>query len=147
MQVEVNYIGVVLAALSSMAVGSIWYAPKVFGKKWMKLTAITPAYMKKGMARCLAITFAASLITAYILAHMIFVTHKFFGNSFLQDAVTTAFWLWLGFTAMRILVHDVFEKRPTKLTLITIGNELAILLIMGLVLGLAGIHVAALPPA
>lgn len=145
MQVEVNYIGVVLAALSSMVVGSIWYAPKVLGNKWAKLAELTPAHMRKGMARGLAITFAASLITAYILAHMIYVSHRFFANSFLQDAVTTAFWLWLGFTAMRILVHDVFEKRPVKLTLITIGNELAILLIMGLVLGLAGIHIAVVP--
>jgi hypothetical protein len=119
-----------------MVVGSIWYAPKVLGNKWAKLAQLTPAHMRKGMARGLAITFAASLITAYILAHMIFVTHKFFANNYMQDAVTTAFWLWLGFTAARILVHDIFEKRPIKLTLITLGNELVILLVMGVIIGL-----------
>lgn len=142
MTVEVNYVAVVLAAASSMAVGYIWYAPKVFGNRWSKLTGITQAQMKKGMARPLLITFAASLITAYILAHITYIAHVFFKNSYLVDSVTTAFWLWLGLTAARILVHDVFERRDTKLTLLNIANEFAILLVMGVVIGLAGIHVA-----
>lgn len=142
MTVEVNYIGVVLAAASSMAVGFIWYAPKVFGNRWAKLTGITQAQMKKGMARPMLITFAASLITAYILAYVTYISHVFFKHSFLIDALTTAFWLWLGLTAMRILVHDIFERRPTKLTLLNIANEFAIIMVMAFVIGLAGIHVA-----
>ena len=39
---EINYIAVVLATLSSMLVGSIWYTPKVFGTYWMRQSGIDP---------------------------------------------------------------------------------------------------------
>ena len=39
---SINYIAVILATLSSMVVGSIWYTPKVFGNYWMKAAGITP---------------------------------------------------------------------------------------------------------
>lgn len=147
MEVEVNYIGVLLAAISSMVVGVVWYAPKIFGDRWAKLVGLTSDRKSKGAPRALAIAFVASLITAYILAHVTYLAHTFFGNSFLVDAISTAFWLWLGLTAMRILVHDVFEKRPIQLTLLSLGNELVILLVMGLIIGLAGIPVAPIMPA
>jgi hypothetical protein len=38
---EINYWTVLLATLSSMAVGSIWYAPKVFGTRWASLRRST----------------------------------------------------------------------------------------------------------
>lgn len=138
MQVEVNWIGVGLAALSSMVVGFIWYAPKVFGDKWARMVGLTKPQMQKGAVRATLIMFISALITAYILAHVSFLAHDFFRHSFLQDAVTTAFWLWLGFSAMRLIAHDVFEKRPTSLTLLNIGNDFATIMVMGVVIGLAG---------
>lgn len=80
--------------------------------------------------------FVSSLITAYILAHVAFLSHHYFSNSFLQDTLTTAFWLWLGFTATRVYVHDTFEARRKKLTLLTVSHELVTVLIMALIIGL-----------
>ena len=37
---EINYWAVLLATLSSMVVGSIWYTPKVFGTRWAKLAKV-----------------------------------------------------------------------------------------------------------
>lgn len=142
MQVEVNWIGVGLAALSSMVVGFIWYTPKIFGDKWAALVGLTKPQMKRGATRAMLIAILSALITAYILAHVTFLAHDFFKNSFLQDAVTTAFWLWLGLSAMRLIVHDAFEKRPTKLTLLNLGNDFATIIVMGIVIGLAGTGVA-----
>jgi hypothetical protein len=87
----------------------------------------------------LALTFVLALLTAYILAHVSYLSNSFFHNSFLQDSMATAFWLWLGLTAARIFTHDLFEGRPSKLTLITVSHELVTLLIMGLVIGLVGV--------
>ena len=143
MEVTVNYLAVFLAALSSMVVGSIWYSQSVFGKMWAKLAKIKmdrkPAASE--MVVLLGGTFIASLVTAYVLAHVSFLSHSFFKNdSFLQDALATAFWLWLGLTAARIFVHDAFEGRPWKLTLLTVSHELVTLLVMGLIIGWFGIQ-------
>jgi hypothetical protein len=81
-----------------------------------------------------------SFITAYVLAHVTYLSNTFFGNSYLQDALTTAFWMWLGFTAARIVTHDAFENRPKQLTLLNISHELVTFLVMGVIIGL-------LPPA
>jgi hypothetical protein len=136
MEVHVNWLAVVLATVSSMVVGFVWYARPVFGNLWMKLVGLKESDMTKGSAKAIPLTIVASFITAYVLAHVTYLAHSFFGNSFLVDALQTAFWLWLGLTAARVLVHDLFEKRPLTLTLLTVGHELVTLLIMALIIGL-----------
>jgi hypothetical protein len=141
MDVEINYWAVLIAGLSSMVVGSIWYMPGMFGKTWIKLTGVKMnKKMSNGDAAALyGLTLVASLVTAYILAHVAFLSHHFFNNSFLQDTVTTAFWLWLGFTAARFLVHDLFESRPKQLTLLNVSHEFATVIVMALIIGAIGI--------
>lgn len=136
MGVEVNWLAIVLATLSTMVVGSIWYTPRVFGNEWMKLAKVD---RKKAAARSwtpILIAVPISFLSAYVLAHVTFLSNQFFGNSYLQDAITTAFWLWLGLVATRFITHDSFEGRPSRLTLINIAHELATFLVMGLIIGL-----------
>lgn len=140
MNVEINYLAVVLAMLSSMVIGSVWYARPVFGNIWIKLAKIN---MSKGdgadVWKPIVVTLIVSLITAYVLAHVAFLSHHFFNNSFLQDSVSTAFWLWLGLTAARFVTHDAFEGRPWKLTVLNCAHELVTLLVMGVVIGVVGV--------
>ena len=139
MDVQVNYLAVVLAMVSSMVVGSIWYARGVFGNTWGKLAKVDMSGSAEGVWKPIAVTAVVSLITAYVLAHVTYLSNSFFGNSFLQDALSTAFWMWLGFTATRFITHDAFEGRPMKLTVINISHELVTFLAMGLVIGLMGV--------
>lgn len=139
MEVEINYLAVVLAMLSSMVVGSIWYAKSVFGNIWIKLAKVDVKTDTAGMMKPIAVTLVVSLITAYVLAHVAYLSNQFFDNSFLQDTLMTAFWLWLGFTAARFVTHDAFEGRPSKLTVLNLGNEFVTIMIMGLIIGLIGV--------
>lgn len=137
MDVEVNYLAVFLAAASSMVVGSIWYAPSVFGKTWAKLAKVdmNRKVSSSEMTVLMGGTFLLSLLTAYVLAHVSYLSNSFFQHSFFQDAVTTAFWVWLGFVATRILTHNIFEQRPGKLNLLALGNELVTIMLMGVIIG------------
>lgn len=140
MDVNVNYLAVFVAAVSSMVVGSLWYMPGCFGKQWMKYTGVKMDKMRGMTAQQSAwmygSVFVASLITAFVLAHMSFIANNFFGNSFLSDALQTGFWLWLGFTAVRLYVHDTFEYRRKKLTLLNAAHELVTIEVMALIIGL-----------
>ena len=133
--VQVNYLAVLLAGLSSMVVGFVWYSRGVFGKTRQKLVGLSDKDMEKGMTPAMTLTLLASFVTAFVLAHVIYVLHQFFGNSFMQDALMTAFWLWLGLTAARMRTHDLFEKRPTTLTLLAFGHELVTLVVMAAIIG------------
>lgn len=139
MEVHVNWLAVVLATLSTMVVGSVWYARPVFGTIWMKLARLDPKKMADPK-KAIGLTLLASLVTAYVLAHVAYIMHGYFGNSFLVDALETALWGWLGFTATRVLTHDLFENRPLALTLLTVGHELVTFLVMGLIIGLIPPH-------
>lgn len=140
MEVEINYLAVVLAMLSSLVVGSIWYAQAVFGKTWAGLAKVDLSKGDKADAwKPIVTTMVVSLITAYVLAHVTYLSNQFFGHSFLQDALSTAFWMWLGFTAARFVTHDAFEGRPVKLTTLNLGNEFVTIMLMGLIIGLLGV--------
>lgn len=136
MNVEVNLVAVVLAALSTMVVGFIWYAPKVFGDKWMELVKLDKKKAKEAGMKPVLITLVVSFISAYVLAHVAYLSNFYFANSFLQDSLTTAFWLWLGMTAARMTTHDAFEGRPRELTIMNIAHEFVTFMVMGLIIGL-----------
>lgn len=142
MEVHVNWLAVVLATLSTMVVGSAWYARPVFGNLWIKLVRLDPKNMANAK-KAIGLTVLASFVTAYVLAHVAYLAHSFFGNSFLVDTLETALWVWLGFTAARVLTHDLFENRPLTLTLLTVGHELVTFLVMALIIGLLPPHFTA----
>lgn len=138
MSVEINYWAVLLAGVSSMVVGSIWYLPAVFGKPWMKMTKVKMANQDVKGAKAAWMygsVFVASLLTAWVIAYFTYMANQFFANSYLQDAVATAFWLWVGLTGARLYVHDTFEGRRKKLTLLNAMHELVTVLVMALLIG------------
>ena len=131
----INYIAVVLATLSSMVVGTIWYTPKVFGNYWMKTSGVTPSGNSKDAIRPIVITLIVSFITAWVLAGAIWISFDFYGGSFLVNALLTAAILWAGFTAARFITHDQFDGRPPGPTLLNSAHELVTMLVMALILG------------
>lgn len=137
MDIQVNWLAVVLAALSTLVVGSAWYSPKAFGKEWEKLTAHPKAKKDKSSPlRPILIALAVGLVTAYVLALLAFLANDFFHRSFLVDSLVISFWAWIGLTAARLVTHDAFEGRRQRLTVITIGHELVVFMVMGLIIGL-----------
>lgn len=141
MDVQINVWAVVFAAISSMVVGSIWYSKGVFGTTWGKLAKVDMSKTPKTseMVRLLGSTFVASLVMAYVLAHVTYLSNTFFQNDFLQDALTTGFWLWLGFVATRLFVHDAFEGRRKRLTVLNICHEFVTIMVMALIIGWIGV--------
>ncbi len=133
---EINLWAVLAATVSTMVVGSIWYARPVFGNWWMKQARVEPG----GSAVVpILTTLVVSFISSVVLAGAISIVYVFYDKqNFLLDAILTALIFWAGFTAARIITHDAFENRPRLLTLLTISHELVTFLVMGLVIGLFG---------
>jgi len=132
---EINYIAVILATLSSMIVGSIWYAPRVFGNYWMKQAGITPSGNPKDAIRPIIVTLIVSFVTAWVLAGATFISFEFYGGSFLVNALVTAIVLWGGFTAARFITHDAFDGRTRGLTVLNCAHELVTIVVMALIIG------------
>jgi hypothetical protein len=133
---EINYWAVLLATLSSMVVGSIWYTPKVFGTYWMRQAGVTPSGDATDAIRPIVVTLLVSFITAWVLAGAAYISLDFYGGSFLLNTVVTAIILWAGFTAARFITHDAFDGRPAGLTVLNVAHEFVTILIMAVIIGL-----------
>jgi Protein of unknown function (DUF1761) len=136
---EINIWAVLVATLSTMIVGSVWYTPKVFGNYWMRVAKVSPSGEAKDAVKPILITLAVSFVSALVLAGSVAIAQEFYGGSFLANSVITAVILWAGFTAARFITHDAFEARPAGLTALNCAHELVTYLVMALVIGLFGI--------
>lgn len=132
---EINYWAVLIATASSMVVGSIWYAPKVFGTRWSKLAGVD--MNRPGATAIVPIitTVIVSFITAWVLAGASSIAWHFYEGSYFWAAGVTSVALWAGFTAARFITHDAFEGRSTKLTTLNIAHELVTVIVMAVIIG------------
>lgn len=140
MEVQLSWLGIGLATLAALIIGSLWYAPFAFGKQWQKLVGMTDKQRQSGGWSAIIAAVVGSFVTAYILAHMIYLSSLFYAEaSFFMSGLLTGFYVWLGFSATTILIHDGFELRPPKLTLLKASSQLVTLVVMGMIIGLVGV--------
>lgn len=132
---EINYWAVILATVSTLVVGSIWYTPRVFGRYWMKATGVTMSGNRGEAVIPIVVSVIVSFVTAWVLAGAIFIAFRFYDGTFFPDAVITAVILWAGFTATRFITHDAFDRRPNGLTILNIAHELVTVLVMAVIIG------------
>lgn len=73
---NINFLALLLAALSSLVVGFIWYNPKVFGGIWMRETGIT---QEDGKGKNMIAIFAMSIFYAFLISFLLqmLVIHQF----------------------------------------------------------------------
>jgi hypothetical protein len=137
MGVELNWIAILLAAVSTMVVGSLWYGP-LFGKAWIKLAKVKtdPNFGVKQAVPLYGGAFLSSVLTATVIAIFAHIVSQYFTSNFLESSLWVGLILWAGFTAARVYMLDSFEGRRKKLTLLTVSHELVTISIMALIIGL-----------
>ncbi|WP_125130144.1 DUF1761 domain-containing protein [Microbacterium sp. 10M-3C3] len=133
---EINYWAVLLATVSTMVIGSIWYAPPVFGNRWMRLAKIEASGSAATAIGPIIVTVIVSFVTAWVLAGATAIAWHFYGGGYVGNAVVTGLVLWAGFTAARFITHDAFEGRPVGLTVLNVAHELVTVLVMALIIGI-----------
>ncbi len=131
----VNYLAVLVSAVASMVIGSIWYGP-LFGKKFMRAMGMdqwTPekqAEMKKKMGMSYFGQFVASCVMFYVLAWVM----NGFGYMTVNGGLLTACVMWVGFV-VPVKLGDALWGGKAVLFWLGIGNMLVTLLVAGAILG------------
>jgi hypothetical protein len=125
---EVNYLAVLLAALSAFVLGGIWYSA-IFGQKWMALTGQSEETLKSGNpAVIFGGAFVLNLIAAWVLA-------MFLGPMPLKYAVLAGLSVGLCWVTASLGVNYLFERRPLGLWLINGGYFTLQFTVMGAIIG------------
>ncbi len=136
MELDINWLAVVLATIASMVVAGVWYQVFTFGKQWKHLTNIDEKRAEKAGNTPMAVVLVVNFFTAIVLAVAIAITSAYFGNSSVWLALATGVVVWLAFSATTLLTHNMFEQKPLKLTAINSGYQLAMFVVMSLAIGL-----------
>lgn len=128
---QINYLAVVVAALSSFVIGGIWYSPILFAKSWMVENGFTEESLKganQGMI------FGGSFILALIMAFNLAAFLQ--GPPDLAWGVTAGALAGIGWVACSLGVTYLFERKSMKLFLINAGYHAITFMIMGGILGI-----------
>lgn len=152
-----NYLALLLAALSTQVVGFIWYNPKVFGSIWMKETGIKMEGGRPNGAE-MAKMLGVSLIYAFMISVVLQsnVIHQFgafsmtggdivhakpsyaafmsdYGDVFrtFKHGAFHGFILGLFFALPIIGTSSLYEKRSFKYVLVSSGYWIVCFMIMG----------------
>jgi hypothetical protein len=127
---DVNWWAVLLAALVSMVVGSIWYSKLLFGEIWMKAIGKKMDDMKANGGPGYAFTTVSALVQAFILANIV---RDVFATT-ATDGLVLGLMLWLGFVAASTISDTVFSGRPWKLWQINTVYYMVVLVINSIIL-------------
>lgn len=127
---QLNYLAVIVAALSSFMLGGLWYSPVLFGNAWMAESGVTEeAAQNSNKARVFGLAFLASLVISFNLA-------MFLGaESTLISGAFYGFLAGFGWVAMAFGVNDLFELRSFKLFAINAGFHCVSFTLMGAITG------------
>lgn len=133
---HLNFLAVLVAAISTMLVGFLWYSPILFAKPWMKEMGYDPndkaktEAMQKSAGPAYAGSLVASLISAFVLALFL----HWMRAEGARTGAMTGFHVWLGFVATVQFTGALFAKQSMKLFAINTGYQLVCYLVMGAIL-------------
>jgi hypothetical protein len=129
MDVQLNYLALFVAALSTFLIGGLWYSPAVFGKAWMHENGFKEEDLKgRNMIKVFGLAFLLAVISAVNLA-------MFMGPE--NDPTMGALWGFLagaGWVATFVGTHYLFERKSFTLFLINAGYSVVALTIMGIII-------------
>jgi hypothetical protein len=127
---QINLFAVLAAALSTFAIGGLWYSPVLFYKPWLRANGFSEADVQKGSAALIfALAFVFSLVMSANLAALLAAPDTTMAWGIGAGALA-AVWVVLG-----MAVVALFERRPWSYILINGGYWVVSFLVMGAILG------------
>jgi len=140
----VNYLAVLVAALAGWVIGTGWYMS--LAKQWVAAHGKTMEEFKaqtdaaNGTSQAwmpYLLAFIAEVIMAWVLAGLL--AHLGPGQTTVWNGIVSAAFVWVGFVVTTVAVNNMFSMRKPMLSVIDSGHWLAVLVVMGIVLGLFGV--------
>jgi len=128
--VSINWWAVATAAVAGFVIGGAWYAPPLFGRRWMIETGLTAQALQ---ARSPAAIFGPALVLSLVSA---FVLAMFLGpDSTLAGGIAAGLAVGFGWVATSLGVIYLFERRTLALFLINSAYQVVNFAVMGAILG------------
>ena len=127
---DVNWIAVLLCAVSSLALGGLWYSPALFAKRWQAAAGLSDERARSGN---MGVIFGGAFVLSFIAAA---VFAMFLGRQMgVGPATAAGLSAGLCWVAAAFGINYLFERRPLALWLINGGYHTLQFTLFGLILG------------
>jgi hypothetical protein len=135
----VNYLAILIAAVAGWLVGALWYM--ALGRFWVAALGMTAESMEArkkepGFFLPFIYALAANVIMGWVLAGIL--AHLGPGQVTVKNGIISGAFCWLGFVFTTILVNNSFARRDARLLWIDGGHWLAVLAVIGAIIGAFG---------
>lgn len=129
---NLNYIAVVIAAITSYVLGFVWYHWAVFGKAWANTLGLSKeeADNTEGLGGAFAISLVSGLSKTLLIAFLLSAlnTSGVLSGAFLGAVVA------IVFTATSLGYYNGFARTSAKLTLINSAHSVTELALIGAII-------------
>lgn len=137
MEIVINWWAIIVCAVASMVLGSIWYGP-LFGKTWLRIIGASEMdiekrkEMQKKAMPLYFIQIILSIFQVWVLAYYI-------AGWVEASALTNALWIWAGFVMPTVAATAMWNNNPRKIAwaqfLVQAGYQLVAFIMFALILG------------
>lgn len=120
-----NMTAIIVMAVIYMAIGWLWYSPKLFGSMMS-----CPTTKEEGKSCCWTKyvgEFVLACIIGYVLSEFAIAMH----SDSIMSGIKLGFWAWLGFVATTMFSKVLWSHKPMKTFCIASGFYLLMFVIMG----------------
>ena len=137
-EMQINWLALLVAAISTLVVGFIWYNPKVFGTIWMKEIGMTEDKAKESN---MILTFGLTVVFTFLAAIFLWGNVMMGGPEGMEHGTAPFMTFKHGalhgaivglFLALPIIVvNGLFEQRSFKYIMVVAGYWIATFALMG----------------
>ena len=127
MGLDINWLGVLLAALATFVVGGLWYSV-LFAKVWQREAGVTDEQLKRGTVRVFVGSFLLALVMAVVLA-------AFIGDGGAGFGTLAGLAAGVAWVAAALGINYLFERRTLTLFAINASYNIVAFTAMGAIIG------------
>lgn len=126
-----NYFAIIIAVVINAGLGSWWYSPAGFGRRWTKFTGVDLMKSpKEETNKAIMTVFFGAVVQAIVLA----VVLKAIGATTIIEGLLAGLVLWLGFVAATSIGDDLYSRRGWKFWWLNASFFLVVMLVNGVLL-------------
>ncbi len=124
---------ILVAWVINVVIGSFWYSPAGFGKRWSNLSGVDMMKTPKNEAnRAIILVVISSLVLAFAQALILRSLHV---TTFSQG-VWVSLILWFGFTAVTTIGNTLYQRKSLSFWWLNAAFFLVVMVLDGILLAL-----------
>jgi hypothetical protein len=128
---NLNWLAIIVAALSAFALGGLWYSPLLFVNRWMHETGITEESVRESnMVQIFGLSAVLALVASFFLAMFL---GKGTGGGM---GALAGFMAGFGWVLTFIGITYLFERKSFAHFLINASYAVASMTLMGFIIGI-----------